>query len=154
MKSGTDFHSTISFYNCITKKFGCETCPKKWFRVYESDNFQFEKGQYWFCSPVPPMATIEKPKKAFLGKALGNTLTGQSSWLVLLGLCGRSSKMCQNWTFRPSVGYDNDDVIGPNFLCELIGSMSSFFKIKFCSTREKPHPTVSCYLNSLSSLLV
>ena len=56
--------------------------------------------------------------------------------------------MCQNRTFRPSIGYDNDDVIGPNFFCELIGSMSSFFKIKFCSTREKPHPTVSCYLNS------
>ena len=62
--------------------------------------------------------------------------------------------MCQNRTFRPSVGYDNDDVIGPNFFCDLIGSMSSFFKIKFCSTREKPHPTVSCYLNSSYSTTV
>ena len=93
------------------------------------------------------MATIEKQKNAYLVRALGNTLVDQSSWLVLLGLCGRSSKMCQNRTFRPLVGYDNDDVIGPKFFCELIGSMSSFFKIKFCSTREKPHPTVSCYLN-------
>ena len=98
------------------------------------------------------MAAIEKPKKRYLVKALGNTLTDQSSWLVLLGLCGRYSKMCQNRTFRPSVGYDNDDVIGPNFFCELIGSMSSFFKIKFCSTREKPHPTVSCYLNSSNKI--
>ena len=87
-------------------------------------------------------------KKTYLVRALGNTLVDQSSWLVLLGLCGRSSKMCQNRTFRPSVGYDNDDVIGPNFFCELIGPMPSFFKIKFGPTREKPHPAVSCYLNS------
>ena len=135
-------------FDSINKKFGSKTCPKKCFRVYESDNFQFENGQYWFCFPVPPMATIEKPKKRFSVWTLGNILTDQSSWLVLLGLCSSHSKMCPFRTFRASVGYDNDDVIGPNFFCELIGSMSSFFKIKFCSTREKPHPTVSCYFNS------
>jgi hypothetical protein len=38
---------------------------------------------------------------------------------VLLRLCGGHSGVCPFRTFRPSVGYDDDGVLGPDFFCEV-----------------------------------
>ena len=72
MKSGMDFDS-------INKKFGSKTCPKSVSGFMNPTIFNLKMANIDFALQCPLWPQSKNQKKRFLGKALSNTLTDQSS---------------------------------------------------------------------------